>query len=975
MKETYRLLKTVEADELHGMANVYTHVKTGAKIFTIKNNDKNKVFMIGFRTTPSDSTGVAHIMEHSVLCGSEKYPIKDPFVELAKGSLNTFLNAMTYPDKTVYPVASVNDKDFMNLMDVYLDSVFHPNVHKEKKIFMQEGWHYEIDGLGTENEEITINGVVYNEMKGAFSNPDSVLERFTLCSLFPDTTYANESGGAPENIPELTYEKFIDFHNKYYHPSNSYIYLYGDMDMEEKLDWIDEHYLKYFDKEEIDSSVSEQSHYESPRAEVKPYAVSENEGTAGRTYLSDNYVIADEPTGENVIAWQILDFILLSSPGAVLREALIKAGVGEDIEGGYNGEIRQPYFSIIAKNTDEDKAELFKEIIKDTLTKLCDKGISKKSLKAALNFIEFKYREEDYGAMPAGLSIGLNVLASWNYDRDPYEYVLYNEAIANLKNKIDTDYFEELIRRNIIDNNFRAMVNIVPEKGLTEKMELLQKEKLKAFRDSLSKEEKEELQAAMNELKEYQNAPDSPDDVKKLPVLKLSDIDKNAEKLNAKDVDGVIFSEADNTNGIAYIRVMFDTDGLSGEELQFASLIKDMLGELNTGEHSYSDLFDEILLNTGGISFKMDSFPYRENPGAEPGYKGLVIGEIRSLEGKIADSFKITAEMLKGSDLSDKDRIKELLNEIKSQQRAAMEGVLHRVAVSRASSYFSASQRYHDLVTGIGYYDFINGVVKITEQPVHMKRFVKGLKETADKLFTAERVSFAVYGSKNALEAVKECVPKFKEMLGTNGTDLSEAKKNVEAINILNEGFKTSSQVNYDACCGNFLSHGLRYQGGLQVLRMMLSYEYLWQNLRVLGGAYGCMAAFTNSGASYLVSYRDPEIEKTYKIYEALPEYLDNWQADEDTVRKYIIGAIAVQDMPVTASIQAANQLAYHLYKLTDEEKQKERDEILSCTAEDIRGFAKYIRAILSDGAHCTIGNSSKIEKSSSLFKAVRELF
>ena len=974
MRETYRLLQECVVDELHGTVRVLTHERTGARILTIKNNDKNKVFMIGFRTTPEDSTGVAHIMEHSVLCGSEKYPIKDPFVELAKGSLNTFLNAMTYPDKTVYPVASVNDKDFMNLMDVYLDSVFHPNAMKERKIFMQEGWHYEL----SESGELTVNGVVYNEMKGAFSNPDSVLERFTLRSLFPDTTYANESGGTPENIPELKYEDFTAFHERYYHPSNSTIYLYGDMDMDEKLDWIDENYLRFFEKEDIDSLVAVQKAYDSPRSDTEYYAVGENEGTENKAYLSENFVILDEPTQESCIAWQVLDFILLSSPGAVLKEALIKAGIGEDIEGGYNGEICQPYYSVIAKNTDESKADMFKAVIRETLTKLCDEGISKKSLKAALNFIEFKYREEDYGTFPAGLSIGLNVLASWNYDRDPLEYVRYNDAIKLLKDRIDTDYFEELIRRNILSNGFTAMVNILPEKGLTEKRDLLQADKMKKLLSELSGSEREALKKEAEELKKYQSEPDSPEDIRKLPVLNISDIEKEAEKVNAKLTDGIIFSEAD-TNGIAYMRVMFDTEGFTEEEVQFASLLKDMLGELNTEYHGYSDLFDEILLNTGGISFKLDSFPYREAPGEKPGYKGLCVAEIRTLEADIAKGLELTGEMINASVINDPERIAELLNEIKSQQRALMESMMHRVAVSRASSYFSESQRYHDIATGIGYYDFVNAAVNITKQPVHMKRFIKSLENVAAKLFTAERVSFALYGSRAALKKMSDELDEFraslrKEEVKEDAVSLSP-EGGVKSLSQMNEGFKTSAQINYDACCGNFAEHGLRYSGGLQVLRMMLSYEYLWQKLRVLGGAYGCMAAFTNSGASYLVSYRDPEVAKTYKIYEELPEYLDNWDADEDTVRKYIIGAIAVQDMPVTASMQAANQAVYYLYKLTDEERQRERDEILSCTAGDIRGFAAHIRAILSDGAICTIGSASKIDKDKELFKSVRELF
>ncbi len=974
MKEKYRLVRNEKVEELHGEASVYEHVKTGAKVFTVKNKDRNKVFMIGFRTIPENSTGVAHIMEHSVLCGSEKYPLKDPFVELAKGSLNTFLNAMTYPDKTVYPVASVNDKDFMNLMDVYLDSVFHPNVYKEPKIFRQEGWHYEIEDFGGENEELKLNGVVYNEMKGAFSNPDSVLERYTLRSLFPDTTYSNESGGLPEKIPELKYEEFLDFHRRFYHPSNSYIYLYGDMDMEEKLSWLDEHYLGAFEKINTDSAVKEQKPYDRPKTDVEYYAVNSGEELKDKAYLSENYVILDEPTQENSLAWQVLDFILLSSPGAVLKEALVKAGIGEDIYGGYNGEIRQPYFSVIAKNTDEKKTELFKKTIRETLTRLCEEGISKKSIRAALNFIEFKYREEDFGTIPGGLSSGLSVLASWLYDRDPYEYVRYNEALENLKNKAETGYFEELVKRNILNNSFSAVVNILPENGLSEKQDEALKLKLKNLKDSFSEEEKRKLKEDTDALKAYQAEPDSPEVLRLLPVLEISDIEKKAEKLNAVKDGDIIYSEAD-TSGIAYMNIMFDTEGFSEDEIQFASFLKDILGEMNTTRHSYGDLFDEILLNTGGIASKLDSFPYREAVGGRIGYRGLCATEIRTLDDKVEDGMALFSEMINDTVFDDPERIAELLAEAKSQQRVLIESAMHKAAVTRASSYFSDAQRYHDLAAGVAYYDFINGALKLTKQPVHMKRFIKSLKNVRDRLFTKERVSFGLYGSRKARENLQKIIPAFREGLNGDIKKEFDTGRKVLSVSCLNEGLKTSSQVNYVARSGNFIDKGLKYDGGLQVLRMMLSYDYLWMNLRVLGGAYGCMCAFTTGGLGYLVSYRDPHIHETNDIYEKLPEYLAGWEGDEETVKKYIIGAISIQDMPVTSSIQAANQLVFYMCKFTDEERQKERDEILSCTAEKLRGFAEHIRAILSEDALCAIGSSNGIEKEAKLFKSLRQLF
>ncbi|MBQ9420239.1 MAG: insulinase family protein [Lachnospiraceae bacterium] len=972
MNNTYRLIETREIPEYSGTGCLYEHVQTGAKVFTLKNDDKNKVFLIGFRTTPKDSTGVAHIMEHSVLCGSAKYPIKDPFVELAKGSLNTFLNAMTYPDKTVYPVASVNDKDFMNLMDVYLDSVFHPNVYMEPKIFRQEGWHYELENAGTPEEELRLNGVVYNEMKGAFSNPDSVLERYTLRSLFPDTTYANESGGLPSDIPELSYEEFLDFHRRYYHPSNSYIYLYGDMDMEEKLEWIDENYLNEYERISIDSHIDRQQPYAETKFDKEYYAVGANEPLEHKTYLSENFVIDDAQDQETLLAWEVLEFVLLSSPGAVLREALIKAGIGEDIYGGYSGEIRQPYFTVIAKNTDEDKLELFRRIIRDTLTDLVERGISKKSLTAALNFLEFKYREGDFGTMPQGLSLGLGMFGSWLYDESPYTYLYYNDAFASLKNKIDSSYFEDLIRTHILENRFSAVAEILPKQGLTDEEDTALKKKLADYKDSLSAAEKEDLALETLALKAYQQEPDTPFNIAKLPVLQISDIDKEADHVNARREGDIIWSEAD-THGIAYMRILFDTSGLSEEELQYASFLKDIFSEMDTTEHSYSDLFDEILLNTGGISFSGEAYASRDDAGSV-GYKGIVSAELRTLKDKIAAGFALAEEMINHTILDDPERMMELILEAKSRMQVRIDSTMHMTAVVRASSYFSDTQRYSDLVGGIAYNDFVNAVSKATRDEEEMKRFIGALQSVGEKLFTRENVSFALYGDAEMKAAMEKAAKDFKEKLREGGETCFTGSA-ISAVGYLNEGFKSSSQVNYVARCGNYAEAGLPYNGALQVLRMMLNYEYLWTNLRVLGGAYGCMSGFARGGRAYLVSYRDPQITKTNDIYEQLPEYVENWEGDEDTVRKYIIGAISVMDRPLQASAMAITQLSNYYWRMTDAELQKDRDEVLSCTPETIRGFAAYIRALLAKGGICTLGNAAQIEKQAELFKSTRELY
>ncbi len=462
--KAYEIKELRDIPDLNSKGALLMHKKSGAKVVVLKNDDPNKVFYIGFRTTPDNSTGVAHIMEHTVLCGSRKFPVKDPFVELVKGSLNTFLNAMTYPDKTVYPVASCNDTDFKNLMDVYLDAVFYPNIFKEKKIFMQEGWHYELD---QPDGELKINGVVYNEMKGAFSSPDDVLDRAVLNTLFPDNTYAFESGGDPDDIPKLTYEEYLQFHKKYYHPSNSYLYLYGDMDMEERLNWLDEHYLSDFDYQEVDSEINEQKPFTKPVDIIQEYSITTDESERDNTYLSYNAVVGNVLDKEKYIAFQILDYALCTAPGAPLKQALTDKGIGTEIYSVYDNGIYQPYFSIVAKNANIEQKEEFIETIEQELKRLKKEGISKKALKAGLNYFEFKYREADFGSYPKGLMYGLQMFDSWLYDvNSPFMHVEANETFALLKKRIDTDYFERLIGTYLLDNPHKSYVCVVPKPGL-----------------------------------------------------------------------------------------------------------------------------------------------------------------------------------------------------------------------------------------------------------------------------------------------------------------------------------------------------------------------------------------------------------------------------------------------------------------------------------------------------------------------------
>ena len=978
-EEIYRKIDEQQLEESMGTGTVYEHIGTGARVFTVKNKDINKVFYIGFRTTPKDSTGVPHIMEHSVLCGSEKFPLKDPFVELVKGSLNTFLNAMTYPDKTVYPVASCNDRDFQNLMDVYLDAVLHPNIYRERKIFEQEGWHYELNEQG----ELIYNGVVYNEMKGAFSSPEAVLERRTLHALFPDTTYGFESGGDPEDIPKLSYEAFLDFHRAYYHPSNSYIYLYGDMDMEEKLRWIDENYLSAYERRTVDSAVTMQQAFSEPVSETWYYPIGDEESEERHTYLSKNFVVggALDPVLNN--AFQILSFLLLDAPGAPLSEALIKAGIGEDILGGYQNGIRQPYFSVVAKNADlKDKAR-FEEIIADTLKGLVKEGIKKQSLYAAINYSEFKTREADFGRTPAGLVYGLNAFDSWLYDEDPMLHLRSLSILSELRKKAEGRYFEELIEKYLLDNSFSASVDIVPRKGLLAENEARTAAELRAYRDSLKKEELEKAAAEAFELKAYQDEKNSEEDLARIPLLKLSDIPAvtpEANRINTRDLGGLVGPSMDS-NGIVYVRVLFDTEKLSEDEIQKAAFLSYILGEMDTADHTYAQLSDEIMLNSGGLDFDTAAYPRADGSGDMRGFLYL---DFRVLEEKLDFGFDTGFEIISRTLLDDEDRVMEKLNEAKSRMQARIDGASHSAAVTRACSYFDRTSRFDDLTEGIAFYDFLNSASKECACGEKRKDFIASLKDVSEKLFRTENVLIYAAGSDEGLKQAGLRAAELRERLDkkASGSEMDVNKghevpegRRLLPLGRLNEGIKTTSMVNYVARAGIIRDGEHGFTGALDVLRVLLNYEYLWQNLRVKGGAYGCMSGFGRSGKAYLVSYRDPEVAKTNAVYKGLPEYLRSLSLNERDVNKYIIGAMSDFDRPLTPSMKARDGLSAYLSGVSNEDRDKERAEILGCTNEKLRELADYVERLLSGDYICAIGNAGMIDRDSAEFGRTRELY
>lgn len=964
--DAYRVVEHKMIEEMQSEGIVLEHKKTKARLFLVSNDDENKVFCIGFRTPPDNDCGLPHILEHSVLCGSDKFPLKDPFVELVKGSLNTFLNAMTYPDKTVYPVASCNDKDFHNLMDVYMDAVLHPNIYKEEKIFRQEGWHYELE---SKDAPLIYNGVVYNEMKGAYSSPESILDSVTQKTLFPDTCYGKDSGGDPVHIPELSYEKFLDFHRTYYHPSNSYIYLYGDMDMAEKLTCLDEEYLSHYEERPVDSRIREQKAFAEPVEREFSYSITEGESEEDATYLSVNTVVGDDLDPKLYVAFQILEYTLLDAPGAPLKQALIDAGIGKDVMGGYESGILQPYFSVIAKDANKEQKGEFLAIVKGTLRKLADQGINRKSLLAGMNYFEFKYREADYGSAPKGLMYGLQCLDSWLYDGDPMTHLCYQETFDFLKKEVENGYFEQLIRDYLLANPFEAVIVVAPEKNLTAKEDEKLAKKLAAYKASLSEEELEKLVTDTRELKEYQDTPSTPEILAKIPLLKREDIEKKAETFfwKEKEEGGIkVLHHNFFTSGIGYLKVLFNTEVLPQEDLPYAGLLKSILGSISTEHYSYSDLTSEIHLNSGGVDFSVTSYPDLADPER---FTGAFVASIRVLYDKLDFGFTILEEILNHSVFTDEKRLGEVIQETRSRAKMKLENAGHSTAVSRATSYFSATAYYNELTGGTAYYHFLEQLEK--DYANKKGEIMARLQEVSRKLFTRANMLVNYTADDKGYEQLPQNLKLLADKLPQGS---GEKHAFTHPVKNVNEGLKTSAQVDYVARCGNFRDAGLEYTGALKILQVILSYDYLWLNIRVKGGAYGCMSGFGRSGEGYLVSYRDPNLKETNDIYEGIPAYLEAFDPDERDMTKYVIGTISNLDAPLTPSVKGSRGLSAYLSGVTEEMMQTERDQILGAAKEDIRALAAQVRAVLATGSFCVVGNEEKIEANRGMFGEVSSL-
>jgi len=963
----FKVLETKTISDIASEGTIFEHEKSGARLLFLKNEDDNKVFSISFRTPPKDSTGVPHILEHSVLCGSKKFPAKEPFVELAKGSLNTFLNAFTFPDKTMYPVASKNEKDFNNLIDVYMDAVLNPNIYKYPEILMQEGWHYELD---KKEDEITYKGVVYNEMKGAFSSPESILFRKITETLFPDTTYGVESGGDPDVIPELTQEKFVEFHSKYYHPSNSYIFFYGDMDIEEKLKFLDENYLSDYERMEVDSAIALQKPYESIFDTVIEYPICEAEKEEDKTFLSLNFAVGSSVDPEIYLAFDILEHILLETPGSPLKKALIDNKIGKDVFGVFENSILQPVFSIVAKSSKVDKLDQFKKVVYDTLNDLVIKGIDKKSIEASINLKEFQLREADYQGYPKGLIYSMKCMDSWLYECSPFIHLSFEDTITKVKAALTTDYFEKFIRKYLLENTHASILTVKPLKGMEEKKAEEIRKKLAEYKAGLSDAELEEIVLNTSKLRERQMRPDSKEDLEKIPLLDLEDIGKDAEKLDilekkAGDIKVLHFPVF--TNKICYIDLFFDTCAVPQEKLPYLSILSSVLGKISTGKYYYEDLVNEVNIYTGGLGFT--TAEYSLSGSDEVFYPKFAV-KTKVLGHNIQKVFGILKEILTATEYDDKKRLKEIVQETKSRMEMMMFDRGHVVAANHLMSYFSAQGKYGDLTSGLYFYKFIVELEKNFDS--RATDIVEALRDISSVIFTKDNLIAAVTAEEDEYNIFKESVPELCDSLGEGGSKPYSYSFDLKKAN---EGLMTSGKVQYVAKAYNFIKLGYKFTGSMLVLKTISNYDYLWNRVRVQGGAYGGFSSFMKNGNMFFTSYRDPNLAETLKIYDEAGEYFSGFETDKRQMTKYIIGTISDLDAPLTPSMKGERAAEYYFRKISYEDLQKERAEVLGTDVEKVRSFGKMLNELMKQDYLCVMGNEEKIKANKDVFGRLINIF
>ncbi|MCF8104879.1 MAG: insulinase family protein [Desulfohalobiaceae bacterium] len=949
----FELIWSKDIKELQGRASLYRYRKNGAELLSIENSDENKVFGISFCTPPRDSTGVAHILEHSVLCGSRKYPLKEPFVELLKGSVQTFLNALTFPDKTCYPVASQNSQDFYNLIDVYLDAVFYPLISSE--ILAQEGQHLEYD---EQQSSLFYQGVVYNEMKGAYSSPDSLLSEFSQQSLFPDSPYGLDSGGHPEKIPDLTYEQFREFHRTHYHPSNARIFFYGDDDPRKRLALLNE-YLQDFEKIDVDSNVSLQPRFSHPRRTEVFYPSDDEQGKG--CMLTLNWLLDVSTNSELNILLNILETLLISMPASPLRKVLLDSGLGEDLAGvGLESDLRQMYFSAGMKGIAKNNLSRVEELILTTLADLADRGFDAAMIEAAVNSVEFDLRENNTGSMPRGLVVMFRALSTWLYNGDPVQLLAYEQHLEAVKGRLagGERVFEQLVDRLLVQNNHRTTVILKPDMEKGRELERRERSKLNKLALSLDDAQKRDISQKAKKLKELQERPDSTEDLAKIPRLKREDLDPQAPVIPMDEIDGrhgkIIYHDLD-TNGVVYLDLVFDLQSLPQKYLGYVPLFGRALTEMGTESEDFVSLDQRIQSRTGGIH--PETFASSVDESREQTARLFLRGKVM-LE-KVKELTDIYSDILNKVLLDNPDRFKQIVLEEKSRMEQRLIPAGHQVVNTRLRSKFSLSDWFNEHVNGISYLLFLR----------YLAGKISG--NWPEVLSDLQQVKEQVINRKNLLVNLTVEEPGFKEVnsriedllsgLPERSTERREWLVDCESDY---EGLQIPSRVNYVGKGIDLYSLGYIFQPSCLVVNRYLRSTWLWDKLRVQGGAYGAFSIMDRlSGVLSFVSYRDPSIQETLKVYDQTASFLEKGNLDRAEIEKGVIGTIGDLDRYQLPDAKGMTSLIRHLVNDTQEKQQDRRTKILNTSRDDFLEFASWLSRINEHGKVVVLGDETQLSK------------
>lgn len=956
----FNLIEIEEIKDINSKAYIYEHEKTKAKLVYIQNDEENKTFAVSFKTPPEDETGLTHILEHSVLSGSTKYPVKSPFLELRKSSLSTFLNAMTFSDKTMYPVSSINDKDFKNLTDTYLDAVFNPLVLEKEEIFLQEGWRYEID---PQDQSLKYNGIVFNEMKGAYSSPDRGLINKISESLFPDTFYALDSGGNPDYITDLKYENFIEYHRKYYHPTNAYFFLYGKLNINEHLEYLNTNYLSKFDFKNEDYSIPFQEKFSTVKDVKGIYGISKDQKKSNKTYLSKNFVIGSILDKKEIIALRILEKIFFDVTGSELKKRLMNAEIAEEIDGFFFTSGQQPFFTFMARNSEEEHFQVFENIVYDYLKELVSEKIDEELLTGALNSIEFRLRENALSPNK-GIAYAQTVMSTWLYDEGPTKFLSFSEEISQLREDMKNGYFEKVIKKAFLENKHASNVILLPEAGLEEKKNEEIIEKLNKIKAEMTKEELEKVISKNIKFKAYQEEEETSEKLECIPIIDIKDIKRTQEEIPfelEETEEGKYLLHPMFTNKIAYLDLYFTTARVPEDKIKFIYLLNDLLTGLSTKEYDYQKLAKMINTYTGGIDFSVMCVNRHISRDIYPFMKVST----KTFPQNLDTTLSLVIEIIKNTLFTDKKRLKEELIELKAIKENEFSEDSMGIAQIRLASYISVSGKYQE-EGNMEYYFFLKEILENYEDK--FEEITRDLEWVYKNIFATNNLTSSITNDANDIEKTKNTLKKHLKQLSASNSP--QAKYNFLPEN-LQEGIGIPAKVQYVIKGGSYYEKGYSYKGSMKVAAKILNTDYLWNKLRVLGGAYGGFASISILGNILFSSYRDPNLTETLSVYDNSGEFFRNLKLNKRDLTKFIIGTIGDHDSPMSVSSKGRLSNLYYFQEISQSYLQKIREEILDTTLTDLHNVAPIIDAVTGDNIYCIIGNEEKINENKEIFKKI----